>query len=80
MMVVWEKLVNLVVVIVRLGCCLGLVCIYSAKGSYAADIFLQVESLGSWLLLWTARRYEGYECAVGEIGLEGWVDILICVL
>ena len=44
MMVVWEKLVNSVVVIVRLGCCLGLVFIYSAKWSYAADIFLQVES------------------------------------
>ena len=42
MMVVWEKLVNSVVVMVRLGCCMGLVCIWGAKGNYAADILLQV--------------------------------------
>ena len=43
-----EKLVNSVVV-VRLCCWIGLVCIKGARGSYAADIFLvawclQVES------------------------------------
>ena len=30
--------------------------------------------LSFWLYLATAIRYEGYECAVGEIGVEGWVD------
>ena len=72
MMVVWEKLVDSVVVMVRLGCCMGLVCIYGAKGSYAADSFLQVESwVPGFYILWARRRYEGYECAVGEIGVEG---------
>ena len=28
-------------------------------------------------LLWTASRYEAYECAVGKIGVEGWVITLV---
>ena len=53
-----------------------LLCIKDARGSYAAVIFLvalQGESLNLELrtLPWIASRYEGYECAVGEIGVEG---------
>ena len=24
-----------------------------------------------------SKKYEGYECVVGEIGVEGWADTLI---
>ena len=63
---------------------MGLVCIKNARESYAAGI-----SLVAWRLLklkfevlpllWKASRYEGYECAVGEIGVEGWVEAWNCL-
>ena len=61
---------------------MGLGCIKGARGSYAADIFLVAWcicklNLGFLTIFWRTSRYEGYECAVGEIGVEGWGDILV---
>ena len=75
-----EKLVNSVVVMVRLGCLLWLVCINGVRGELCSG-YLSSRSAKLNLEFLTlpgiVSRYEGYKCAVGQIGVEGWVDAWI---